>query len=132
MPRIFKNLTFQVLVAVSLGVLLGVEAPATAKSLKPIGDTFINLVKMVITPIIFLTIVHGIASMAGAGRSATRATAMARATAIGDSGLARPRRASAARPGRPEAPLLSGVRRGGAWTSPAAGAWAVHVSSGRR
>lgn len=64
MPRIFKNLTFQVLVAVSLGVLLGVEAPATAKSLKPIGDTFINLVKMVITPIIFLTIVHGIASMA--------------------------------------------------------------------
>jgi aerobic C4-dicarboxylate transport protein len=63
-PRLFKNLTFQVLVAVSLGVLLGVEAPATAKALKPIGDTFINLVKMVITPIIFLTIVHGIASMA--------------------------------------------------------------------
>lgn len=64
MPRLFRNLTFQVLVAVSLGVLLGVEAPATAKALKPIGDTFINLVKMVITPIIFLTIVHGIASMA--------------------------------------------------------------------
>jgi aerobic C4-dicarboxylate transport protein len=63
-PRLFRNLTFQVLVAVSLGVLLGVYAPATAKSLKPIGDTFINLVKMVITPIIFLTIVHGIASMA--------------------------------------------------------------------
>lgn len=64
MPRLFRNLTFQVLVAVSLGVLLGVEAPATAKALKPVGDTFINLVKMVITPIIFLTIVHGIASMA--------------------------------------------------------------------
>ncbi len=64
MSRLFRNLTFQVLVAVSLGVLLGVYAPATAKSLKPIGDTFINLVKMVITPIIFLTIVHGIASMA--------------------------------------------------------------------
>lgn len=64
MPRLFRNLTVQVLVAVSLGVLLGVEAPATAKALKPIGDTFINLVKMVITPIIFLTIVHGIASMA--------------------------------------------------------------------
>jgi aerobic C4-dicarboxylate transport protein len=63
-PRLFRNLTVQVLVAVSLGVLLGVEAPATAKALKPIGDTFINLVKMVITPIIFLTIVHGIASMA--------------------------------------------------------------------
>jgi aerobic C4-dicarboxylate transport protein len=62
--RLFKNLTFQVLVAVSLGILLGVVAPDTAKSLKPLGDTFINLVKMVITPIIFLTIVHGIASMA--------------------------------------------------------------------
>lgn len=61
--RIVRNLTFQVLVAVSLGVALGVVAPDFAKSLKPIGDTFINLVKMVITPIIFLTIVHGIASM---------------------------------------------------------------------
>ncbi|WP_396220526.1 dicarboxylate/amino acid:cation symporter [Gemmatimonas sp.] len=64
MSRLLRNLTFQVLVAVSLGILLGVIAPDTAKSLKPIGDTFINLVKMVITPIIFLTIVHGIASMA--------------------------------------------------------------------
>ena len=62
--RLLKNLTVQVLLAVSLGILLGVVAPGTAKSLKPIGDTFINLVKMVITPIIFLTIVHGIASMA--------------------------------------------------------------------
>ncbi len=52
------------LVAVSLGILLGVVSPDTGKSLKPLGDTFINLVKMVITPIIFLTIVHGIASMA--------------------------------------------------------------------
>lgn len=62
--RLVRNLTFQVLVAVSFGVLLGVVAPDFAKSLKPVGDTFINLVKMVITPIIFLTIVHGIASMA--------------------------------------------------------------------
>lgn len=64
MKRVLRNLTFQVLVAVTLGVILGVVAPSFAKSLKPIGDTFINLVKMVITPIIFLTIVHGIASMA--------------------------------------------------------------------
>ena len=62
--RLLRNLTFQVLVAVSLGILLGVVSPDTGKSLKPLGDTFINLVKMVITPIIFLTIVHGIASMA--------------------------------------------------------------------
>jgi len=64
LSRLVRNLTFQVLVAVSLGVTLGVVAPATAKALKPLGDTFINLVKMVITPIIFLTIVHGIGSMA--------------------------------------------------------------------
>lgn len=64
MPRLFKNLTFQVLLAVTVGVILGVQAPGLGKSLKPLGDTFINLVKMVITPIIFLTIVHGIASMA--------------------------------------------------------------------
>ena len=62
--RLFRNLTVQVLTAVALGVLVGVVAPDTGKSLKPLGDTFINLVKMVITPIIFLTIVHGIASMA--------------------------------------------------------------------
>lgn len=64
MKRLTHNLTFQVLVAVALGVMLGVVAPDFAKKLKPVGDTFVNLVKMVITPIIFLTIVHGIASMA--------------------------------------------------------------------
>ena len=64
LQRLVRNLTFQVLIAVSLGVLLGVFQPEFAKKLKPIGDTFVNLVKMVITPIIFLTIVHGIASMA--------------------------------------------------------------------
>jgi aerobic C4-dicarboxylate transport protein len=62
--RLSRNLTVQVLVAVALGVLVGVVSPETGKSLKPLGDTFISLVKMVITPVIFLTIVHGIASMA--------------------------------------------------------------------
>ena len=63
LQRLARNLTVQVLLAVSLGVALGVINPDVAKQLKPLGDTFINLVKMVITPIIFLTIVHGIASM---------------------------------------------------------------------
>jgi aerobic C4-dicarboxylate transport protein len=63
MRRIHHNLTFQVLVAITLGVLLGLFAPGTAKAMKPVGDTFINLVKMVITPVIFLTIVLGIANM---------------------------------------------------------------------
>ena len=62
--RLARNLTVQVLFAVICGVVLGVVDPGFAKQLKPVGDTFINLVKMVITPIIFLTIVHGIASMA--------------------------------------------------------------------
>jgi aerobic C4-dicarboxylate transport protein len=68
LQRLARNLTVQVLFAVTCGVLLGVVNPAFAKQLKPIGDTFVNLVKMVITPIIFLTIVHGIASMADLSR----------------------------------------------------------------
>jgi aerobic C4-dicarboxylate transport protein len=63
MRRLATNLTAQVLCAIALGVLLGVYAPATARAMRPLGDTFINLVKMVIGPIIFLTIVSGIANM---------------------------------------------------------------------
>ncbi|MEO8575239.1 MAG: dicarboxylate/amino acid:cation symporter [Gemmatimonadales bacterium] len=61
--RLRRNLTVQVLVAISLGILLGAVAPSWGKAMKPVGDTFINLVKMVIAPIIFLTIVSGVASM---------------------------------------------------------------------
>jgi aerobic C4-dicarboxylate transport protein len=63
MRRIHHNLTFQVLVAITLGVLLGLVSPETGRAMKPVGDTFINLVKMVIAPVIFLTIVLGIANM---------------------------------------------------------------------
>ena len=63
MRRLHHNLTFQVLVAISLGVLLGLFFPDTGRAMKPVGDTFINLVKMVIAPVIFLTIVLGIANM---------------------------------------------------------------------
>jgi len=61
--RLHNNLTVQVLTAILLGVVLGVVYPETARAMKPIGDTFVNLVKMVIAPIIFLTIVLGISSM---------------------------------------------------------------------
>ena len=61
--RLRRNLTVQVLVAISLGILLGALAPDWGKAMKPLGDIFINLVKMVIAPIIFLTIVSGIANM---------------------------------------------------------------------
>jgi aerobic C4-dicarboxylate transport protein len=61
--RLHHNLTFQVLVAISLGVVLGLVAPNAGRAMKPLGDTFVNLVKMVIAPVIFLTIVLGIANM---------------------------------------------------------------------
>ncbi len=62
MRSLARNLTFQVLVAVAIGIAIGIVQPEFAKSLKPLGDTFINLVKMVVAPIVFLTIVTGIAS----------------------------------------------------------------------
>jgi len=63
MKRLASNLTVQVLVAIALGVLVGALAPDAGKALRPLGDTFVKLVKMVIGPIIFLTIVLGIANM---------------------------------------------------------------------
>jgi aerobic C4-dicarboxylate transport protein len=56
-------LYIQVLIAIALGALLGYLAPETAKSLKWLGDAFINLIRMMIAPVIFCTIVHGISSM---------------------------------------------------------------------
>ena len=53
----------QVLVAMGLGILVGYFFPQLGVSLKPLGDGFIKLVKMMIAPIIFCTVVHGIASM---------------------------------------------------------------------
>ena len=63
MKRFASNLTVQVLTAIALGALLGALAPDAGKALRPLGDTFVKLVKMVIGPIIFLTIVLGIANM---------------------------------------------------------------------
>jgi aerobic C4-dicarboxylate transport protein len=59
----WRTLYFQVLVAIALGVLVGWLFPDTGRSLKPLGDGFIKLVKMIITPVIFLTVVTGIAGM---------------------------------------------------------------------
>jgi aerobic C4-dicarboxylate transport protein len=58
---IFRSLYFQVIVAISLGVALGAYYPATGTSMKPLGDGFIKLIKMIIAPIIFCTVVIGIA-----------------------------------------------------------------------
>jgi aerobic C4-dicarboxylate transport protein len=63
MRRLARNLTVQVLVAITLGALIGLFWPAAGRAMRPLGDTFVNLVKMVIAPVIFLTIVLGIATM---------------------------------------------------------------------
>jgi aerobic C4-dicarboxylate transport protein len=60
----WHGLYFWVLVAIALGVLTGWLFPAFGQSLKPLGDGFIKLVRMIITPVIFLTVVTGIAGMA--------------------------------------------------------------------
>jgi aerobic C4-dicarboxylate transport protein len=58
---LYKSLYFQVLVAIALGVLLGFFSPPTGVAMKPLGDGFIKLIKMIIAPIIFCTVVLGIA-----------------------------------------------------------------------
>src|SRR6267142_7197936 len=60
---IYKSLYAQVIFAIVLGVLLGHFAPSTGEAMKPLGDGFIRLIKMMIAPIIFCTVVVGIAGM---------------------------------------------------------------------
>lgn len=60
--RVYSHLYVQVLTAITVGVLLGHFYPSLAVEMKPLGDAFIKLIKMIIAPIIFCTVVHGIAS----------------------------------------------------------------------
>jgi aerobic C4-dicarboxylate transport protein len=59
----YKLLYVQVLIAIVLGVILGDLAPSTGAAMKPLGDAFVNLIRMMIAPIIYCTVVHGIATM---------------------------------------------------------------------
>ncbi len=59
----YRILYVQVLIAVGLGIVIGHFFPATGVALQPLGDGFIRLIKMIIAPIVFCTVVHGIASM---------------------------------------------------------------------
>ena len=63
MKKIVSNLTFQVLLAISLGILVGVLYPGFAPHAELISKSFINMISMLIAPIIFFTIVLGIAHM---------------------------------------------------------------------
>ena len=59
----YRSLYFQVLAAIAIGIALGHFAPALGTQMKPLGDGFIKLIKMIIAPIIFCTVVLGIAGM---------------------------------------------------------------------
>src|SRR6201992_461770 len=59
----YTILYVQVLIAIAIGIVIGYVDPELGKELKPLGDGFIALIKMMIAPVIFCTIVHGISSM---------------------------------------------------------------------
>src|SRR5687768_3094113 len=63
MKKVFTNLTFWVLTAITAGALLGHFSPAAAVQMQPLGKGFIEIVKLFISPIIFLTISLGISGM---------------------------------------------------------------------
>nr|WP_312986216.1 dicarboxylate/amino acid:cation symporter [Comamonas koreensis] len=62
-PPFYRTLYFQVIIGITIGVLLGHFEPQYGAAMKPFGDAFIKLIKMIIAPVIFLTIVTGIANM---------------------------------------------------------------------
>lgn len=62
-PRFYRSLYFQVICAIVIGIALGYFAPETGAAMKPFGDGFIKLIKMLIAPVIFCTVVIGIAGM---------------------------------------------------------------------
>src|SRR5215207_9834948 len=61
--KLYQSLYLQVIVAIVIGILLGHFFPQTGEAMKPLGDGFIKLIKMIIAPIIFCTVVVGIAGM---------------------------------------------------------------------
>ncbi len=64
----WKELWVQVLIAMAIGILLGVVRPDIGAQMQPLGDAFIKAIRMLIAPIIFCTVVHGIARMADMAR----------------------------------------------------------------
>jgi aerobic C4-dicarboxylate transport protein len=60
----YKQLWLQVLIAIAAGILLGKLQPELGARMQPLGDAFIKAIRMLIAPIIFCTLVHGVARMA--------------------------------------------------------------------
>jgi aerobic C4-dicarboxylate transport protein len=65
---LLRQLYIQVLIAIALAVLLGIAAPATAIDMKPLGDGLIALLRMMLGPIIFCSVVLGLAHVGDMGR----------------------------------------------------------------
>jgi len=68
LKKTYSHLYAQVLIAITLGILLGHFYPETGVAMKPLGDGFIKLIKMIIAPVIFCTVVSGIAGMQDMGK----------------------------------------------------------------
>ena len=66
--HVLSQLWLQVLLATAAGIVLGLVAPGAAAACKPLGDAFVNLIRMMIAPVIFCTVVHGVAGMRDMGR----------------------------------------------------------------
>ncbi|MFE6487744.1 cation:dicarboxylate symporter family transporter, partial [Streptomyces sp. NPDC057757] len=67
-PPFYRDLAFQVLAGVALGVLVGAFAPSVGQHVQFLGDIFIHLIQMVVGLIIFCTVTHGIASVRDLGK----------------------------------------------------------------
>src|SRR5512146_2728594 len=65
---LYRDISVQILSEMLLGVLVGYVWPESAEAMKPLGDLFIKLVRMLVAPIVFCTVVHGIASVGEAKR----------------------------------------------------------------
>ena len=66
--RFLKSLYVQVLIGVALGVLVGAFWPQVGSALKPLGDAFVKLIKMLIAPVVFCTVAVGVAQVTDARR----------------------------------------------------------------
>ena len=86
MKKLFTNLTFWVLTAITAGAVLGYVAPGTAVKMQILGTRFIDVVKLFINPIIFLTITLGISGMSSLKKRAEELNAVYKITSLTNEG----------------------------------------------